>query len=162
MKLIFRPLIPPRSLIMSRAASMATKHSLPFFAHGPVNGSSTPMSMLSAAASEPAESISMTIAVVYAAAFMSCSSRPMKRTFLMSPGAPEKTRSCSADGAQRNPGTTMPCGTTYPAFRSAPCGLQASLDHRHEVALNQDAAVELGPHGAPRGTRRLVREHLQP
>ncbi len=43
---ILRPLTPPRSLIMSRAICIASQFSMPFFAKGPVNGSSTPIWML--------------------------------------------------------------------------------------------------------------------
>ena len=40
---ILRPLMPPRSLIMSRAICIASQFSMPFFANGPVSGSSTPI-----------------------------------------------------------------------------------------------------------------------
>ena len=44
-----RPLMPPRSLIMSRAICMASQFSMPFLASGPVNGSSTPIRIGSSA-----------------------------------------------------------------------------------------------------------------
>src|SRR5690349_6982457 len=49
---ILRPLIPPRSLIMSRAICIASQFSRPFLASGPVKGNKTPMRMLSSALAE--------------------------------------------------------------------------------------------------------------
>ena len=58
---IFRPLTPPRSLIMSRAICIASQFSMPFFAKGPVTGSSTPIRIGCCA---PAKSSGHTMALI--------------------------------------------------------------------------------------------------